>query len=96
MDTGFDIEKVRALLNIGQLTAESCKNCWAFRYCDLCASAADNNQALTAKNKLVHCRKVMQSTEKKLKDHCMLMEYGHQYEKDDFILTYGQNQGGSL
>ena len=34
---GIDIERAIALLNIGTLTKEECKNCWAVRFCAMCA-----------------------------------------------------------
>lgn len=31
LQDGFDIEKIKSLLNVGALTAEQCKNCWLDR-----------------------------------------------------------------
>lgn len=33
---GVQIEKVRTLLNVGKLTEEECKKCWAIRFCSMC------------------------------------------------------------
>ena len=52
IDTGFDIDKARALLNIGKLTEKECKQCWAFRFCSACAVQADNLEELSAEKKL--------------------------------------------
>lgn len=41
IDCGFDIGKIRRLLNIGKVTEKNCQNCWAFRFCELCAASAD-------------------------------------------------------
>ena len=37
LDDGFNLENAQKILNVGKLTEESCKNCWCFRYCTLCA-----------------------------------------------------------
>lgn len=31
--SGFDFDRIRELLNIGKLTENECKNCWAFQFC---------------------------------------------------------------
>ncbi len=38
LETGFELEKVENLLNIGKLTDEECRKCWAFRFCTICAA----------------------------------------------------------
>lgn len=34
---GINVERAIKLLNIGKLTENECKNCWAIRYCSMCA-----------------------------------------------------------
>jgi len=41
LDEGFDIKNIINLLNIGKLTEKQCCNCWAIRYCKICAKHAD-------------------------------------------------------
>lgn len=36
LQKGFDIEKVRNFANIGRVTGEECKYCWAMRFCNMC------------------------------------------------------------
>lgn len=36
ISSGFEEEKVSSMLNIGKLSAEECKRCWALRLCMLC------------------------------------------------------------
>lgn len=33
---GIDLKKVEKHMNIGKLSEEDCKNCWAIRYCEMC------------------------------------------------------------
>ncbi len=41
LEKGFDLEKVKALLNISSLNANKCKKCWAFSLCNICATKVD-------------------------------------------------------
>ena len=34
---GINIENAITVLNVGQITKEDCKNCWALRFCSMCA-----------------------------------------------------------
>lgn len=53
---GFDYNKVSSLLNVGTLTEEECKKCWAFLDCGMCARVADiNKDMLSAERKLRLC-----------------------------------------
>lgn len=57
LDDGFYLERAQAILNVGKLTGESCKSCWCFRYCTLCAKKADDGSGqLSAEEKLSHCK----------------------------------------
>lgn len=53
---GFDYNKVSSLLNVGTLTEEECKKCWAFSDCGMCARMADiNADKLSPERKLRLC-----------------------------------------
>lgn len=81
VDYGFDIDKVRNIMNIGQLSKENCKNCWAFRHCQLCAASADNITELSKEKKLSGCTRVKRALESELKDYCVLRELGHEFDR---------------
>ena len=36
LDTGFDLEKVEKIINVGRCTKEECLTCWAFLHCGTC------------------------------------------------------------
>jgi len=76
VDEGFYLDKVEKLLNIGKLTEDSCKNCFAFRNCTVCASMADNGTELSKEVKLSACQNVRYNFEEMLKDACTLKECG--------------------
>lgn len=63
INNGFDYEKCNKLLNIGNLTQEKCKKCWALNHCTLCAKYADNGDELSGKLKMTHCKGVEDSVE---------------------------------
>lgn len=53
IDLGFNEEKINDMLNIGLLTENECKKCWAMRYCNIChAQCIDlDKRELSAKRK---------------------------------------------
>lgn len=83
IQNGFDIEKARALLNIGKLSEDNCKKCWAVRFCSICAKLCDNGNELSAVTKEENCVNVRKNIDEKLKVYCMLKEFGHDFESDD-------------
>lgn len=95
VDTGFDLKKVEALLNIGKLTEEECKNCWALRLCDVCALAADevsDTNSLSRSKKLTACPGVLNYSEELLKNFCTLKEYGYSFSgQERTMLALGRN-----
>ena len=78
---GFDYLKIRRILNIGELTEDECRKCWAFRFCTLCAAAADDNGELSRSKKLEQCQYVIKHIETSLKEYCMLIEKGFHFPK---------------
>jgi len=37
LSEGINLNKVNEFMNIGKLTEKECKNCWAVRFCEICA-----------------------------------------------------------
>lgn len=81
LDDGFDFENARKLLNIGNLTAENCKNCFAFRNCMLCAKHCDNNGELSSVVKRSYCRESKSTFLDQLKMMVFYYEYGIDKER---------------
>jgi uncharacterized protein len=86
LDKGFDLDRVKKILNIGKLTEEKCKNCWAIRHCSLCAAHADNIDDFSADLKGSQCERVRKSTESLFKDYCALKELGYDFENDKNLI----------
>ncbi len=55
VDTGFDLEKCKELLNIASLTSEECKKCWCFRLCGSCCNFCCDASGLSRSCRLSHC-----------------------------------------
>ncbi len=85
LEEGFYYDKVKQLLNVGQITENECKNCFAIRNCGLCSMVADtgndNENKLSKELKMKACRKVRFQFEDKLKDICALKTCGFNLEK---------------
>ncbi len=88
IDKGFNIEKVRKLLNIGKVTSENCVNCWAFRFCSICAVVVDDTKGISPENKRLVCGVVKRVQEQYLKDYCALNEFGYKFDDEsrDFLM----------
>ncbi|MCP4178333.1 MAG: Cys-rich peptide radical SAM maturase CcpM [bacterium] len=76
---GFDMENMREMLNIGKLTEEECRACWAFRFCPICVAKADDNGKISKKKKLSHCSDVRIDVDKMLKNYCFLREFNYEF-----------------
>ena len=57
LDSGIDIKSALKLLNIGALTSEECKRCFAFRFCSICCSHCvdSENNCLSSTCKFTEC-----------------------------------------
>ena len=75
LDDGFHMERIRNLLNIGALTSEQCRDCWAFMECRLCAKQADNQCELSGALKETFCEGVRSDVESELHDIILLREF---------------------
>lgn len=71
VNKGFDTERIRSFMNIGLLTEENCKNCWAFRFCDLCiAHCLDPvKNGITKEMKEFHCKYIYSRTMNQIKQY---------------------------
>ncbi|MDF2989337.1 MAG: Radical domain protein, partial [Eubacterium sp.] len=86
INEGFDLGKIRALLNIGRLSGDKCKNCWAFRFCTLCCTSADTGDGLSGDKKISRCRSVRDTAEYDLKDICTLKENNFDFDFSNWFI----------
>ncbi|MCL2222558.1 MAG: Cys-rich peptide radical SAM maturase CcpM [Oscillospiraceae bacterium] len=72
VEDGIDIEKATNLINVGKVTEEECKNCWAILHCTMCAAHADDMSCLSKEVKLRRCKSVKAQVEDIFKEVCFL------------------------
>ena len=81
VDKGFDVEKVRMLLNVGKVTEDLCKKCWALLHCNQCAQKADGKDHLSRELKSMYCPGSRREAYSNLKEICVLRELGCTFER---------------
>ena len=89
LDDGFDLSKMEAVLNIGSLTADECKNCWALPMCKICIvqmDHADGQSQYTKADKVNACKKTKSNAASELYEACVLHEFGYQPNEEEVIL----------
>lgn len=82
IENGFDMNAVKRLLNIGKITEEQCKNCWAFNFCTQCAVTADEGQGLSQISRLEKCDRIRTYIESVIQDYIVLKECGCKFDDD--------------
>ena len=80
IDTGFDMDQINKVLNIGLLTEKECKTCWNFLHCGLCAVSCDGVTALSRQMRLEKCNSTKNDTLYLLKAICLLLENGYRFD----------------
>jgi uncharacterized protein len=83
VDTGFDMDRSQAILNVGKLTESECRNCWCFTSCGLCVAACDGGDELSRDERLKHCTRTQYTALETLRTICLLLENGYNFEKKD-------------
>lgn len=82
LESGFDIERVKAMLNVGKYTEKECLNCWAFLFCGTCIANMIEGNAPTRTARLKKCPDTRQSTIDKLSDMEMVKYYGFSFAEE--------------
>ena len=80
LEDGFQLEKIKDLLNIARYTKTQCSSCWAMGYCDGCASDMGEGDKLVAKKRLERCASMRFTTDELMKEYCVLRENGYNFE----------------
>lgn len=76
IEMGFDMGKIRKLMNVGKLTAEKCKKCWNFQFCGLCVSRCITENGVSKEYREELCKVEKNHSKEMLKDICILTERG--------------------
>lgn len=78
---GFDYKKAGEILNIGSITAEECRNCWAIRHCTICVKMADDGNILSPNTKIGNCPMSKNNVIHKLRTMILFHEIPEYYNK---------------
>lgn len=76
IETGFDLNRCREILNVGTVTEDECKDCWAVRFCTQCAVCADDLTSFCKNRKLKECGRTKKRVEESFKNYCAMQELG--------------------
>ena len=76
---GFNEKQIEALLNVGRLTEDLCKDCWAFVGCILCVQYAENQNQLSGAIRAHNCRIAKNTFEEQLYTAILIDELKHCY-----------------
>lgn len=79
---GMNLEASKRLLNVGKVTAEQCKKCWALRVCGQCVAKCTEKGEISCQKKLGQCVKSRQMALNDMQVICMLKEFGYNFEED--------------
>lgn len=82
---GIDMDKVYALLNVAQSTSGSCKNCWAFSHCHLCAKYSEKDGDLSPELRLSYCEESRNGALQKLRQYTLLQEMKEYYNSSAIV-----------
>lgn len=76
---GIDVEQAKKIMNVEKMTADTCHNCWAYDYCNVCVADINTSYDCPAASIVERCKEVRSGIEEKFKDYCVLKMYGYQY-----------------
>ncbi|GFI26014.1 anaerobic sulfatase-maturating enzyme [Lachnospiraceae bacterium] len=84
VEDGFDLERMRDILNIGKLTEEECKSCWNLQRCSICSNeiAFHGKGKPGKKEKLELCREKKRESVGELYEQSVLKEFGYKTETE--------------
>lgn len=84
INKGFDVNKIKEILNIGKITEEECKKCWAISMCNMCINVIDCSQGcFSKKEKLKSCSTNKSAALRDLNELIALSELGYVIDMED-------------
>lgn len=89
VETGFNLQNMEWLMNIGSMTEDACKDCWALSHCRICAAQIDykgKQHGFTQEQNLTACEKSKSEVMADLYEMCVLHEFGYRLNEERIIL----------
>lgn len=69
LENGFNVEQVKKIMNVGRLSEDECKDCWAMRFCSLCVKQCITDNKICKETKLLFCGKERERIESFLRKY---------------------------
>ena len=85
----FNLNNMEWLMNIGSMTEDACKDCWALSHCRICAAEIDykeDQDGFTKEQNLTACEKSRRAVMGDLYEMCVLHEFGYRLNEERIIL----------
>lgn len=83
LETGLNLEKMEAILNVEKITEKECKRCWAYSECSSCIRYGTACDEKLKETFLKHCTKIKSALENTYKDYTVLRKLGYDFEELD-------------
>lgn len=80
---GFNVDNIKDIINIGKVTEEECKKCWAIQKCNICAARCDSVTSFSKTLKLEECKITKATILDGLLNVCFLKENNFDYESEN-------------
>jgi uncharacterized protein len=74
LEGGFDIENIKKIYNVTEITKEKCENCWNIIHCKICAPKLDDGNELSKNLAIKECKNSCYDTEVEFKSFIALLE----------------------
>ena len=83
LSNGFDLDKVRSVLNIGYISQDECKACWGLRRCSICSAEMEFDESPGKAAKEAACSKSIGRMDLELYELCALSEFMDEMDEED-------------
>ena len=83
LKNGINIQKCKTIMNIGKITEEECKVCWALFFCKMCIAEIEKNGETSKKTKCQNCTINKRVALETLKEITLLKEYGYTFGMEE-------------
>lgn len=80
LESGFDLENAKKILNIAKITEKECSACWCYKMCSQCVAKAGENGRIEASNRLKWCDQSRKNAEEFIKNYIVLKSFGCDFE----------------
>ena len=71
---GFDMKKVKKVMNIGAIGPNDCKTCWCGQFCTCCFKFVDDLYSMSYKKRSYECKQIQRSVLRTMKEYVVLKE----------------------